>query len=328
MTTEFVTENNNLRKEIIQWGCNYLSSHGYTLTSSVPENVQSTPWSYVIRFVTSDGYIYLKHTPSLLALEANIIRMLHDQYHACVPEVIAHNTELNCFLMKDAGRPLREMLIKQFDADLFCKAIDQFTFLQLSVADHVNNFIDMGVPDWRLNKLPELFGQLLTHKDLLIEDGLSEKEISELELLIPTVTHLCSELSGYSIKQTIVQPDFNDNNTLIDASQNITIIDLGEIVISHPFFSLLNGLQQMEKHHALTDDTDDYLKIWDACLNNYMAFESRENLLNAFTLARPLWFVYGALAGNRLIEACGKSEIMSYQHGKFVSSLRELACNL
>ena len=103
----------------------------------------------------------------------------------------------------------------------------------------------------------------------------------------------------------------------------MTIIDLGEIVISHPFFSLLNGLQQMEKHHALTDDTNDYLKIRDACLNNYMAFESRENLLNAFKLARPLWFVYGALAGHRLIDACGKSKIMSYQQGKFISSLRE-----
>jgi hypothetical protein len=96
-----------------------------------------------------------------------------------------------------------------------------------------------------------------------------------------------------------------------------------KIVVSHPFFSLLNGLQQMEKHHGLTHNNNDYLKIRDAYLNNYMVFESQENLLNAFKLARPLWFVYGALAGHRLIEACGKSTIMPYQHGKFVSSLRE-----
>ena len=94
-------------------------------------------------------------------------------------------------------------------------------------------------------------------------------------------------------------------------------------MISHPFFSLLNGLQQMEKYHALTNDSHDYLKIRDAFLNNYMAFESQENLLNVFKLACPLWFIYGALARHRLIDACGKSKIMSYQHGKFVSSLRE-----
>src|SRR5476649_676524 len=122
MTTESVPENDNLNKEIIQWGCKYLSSHGYTLKSNLPENVQNTPWSYVVRFVTSKGYIYLKHTPHLLALEANILQLLHD--HSCtVPEVIANNAKLDCFLMKDAGRPLREILKKQFNAELFCKAI-------------------------------------------------------------------------------------------------------------------------------------------------------------------------------------------------------------
>lgn len=315
--------NDNLNNEVIQWGGKYLSSHGYILKSEQPENVQHTPWSSVVRFVTSKGDVYLKHTPHLLVLEANVLQLLRDQFHASVPEVIVNNAQLDCFLMKDAGRPLREILKKQFNAELFCRAINLFTSMQLSVADHVNHFIDIGVPDWRLNLLPELFAQLLKQKDLLIEDGLSEKEIRKLKGYIPTVVNLCNELSGYSIKQSIVQPDFNDNNTLIDEAQNITIIDLGEIVISHPFFSLLNGLQQMEKHHALTDDSSDYLKIKDACLNNYMVFESRDNLLNAFKLARPLWFIYGALAGLRLIEACGKSKILSYQHGKFISCLRE-----
>src|SRR6202021_730260 len=114
-----------------------------------------------------DGYNYLKATPELLSLEASIIHILHDQFHASVPEVIAHNTELNCFLMKDAGRSLREILKKQFDAALLCKAIDQFTSIQLTVADHVNIFLDIGVPDWRLDKLPALYKQLLSQKDLL-----------------------------------------------------------------------------------------------------------------------------------------------------------------
>ena len=103
MTTEPITENDNLNKEIIQWSCKYLSSHGYILKSNLPENVKNTPWSYMIRFATSDGYIYLKHMPEKIALEAKIIQILHDQFHASVPTVITHNTELNCFLMKDAG---------------------------------------------------------------------------------------------------------------------------------------------------------------------------------------------------------------------------------
>lgn len=323
MTTEPVTGNDNLNKEIIQWGCKYLSSHGYTLKSNLPENVQNTPWSYVVRFATSAGYIYLKHTPKLIGLEPIITQILHDQFHASVPEVIAHNAELNCFLMKDAGRPLRAILKKQFDAALLCKAIDQFTSMQLAVADHVNIFLDMGVPDWRLDKLPDLFKQLLSQKDILIADGLSEIEISELEALLPKISHLCKKLSSYSIKQTIVQPDFHDNNTLINDTQNMTIIDLGEIVISHPFFSLANCLQQAKKHHAVTEEDDAYLQIMDACLRNFMNVASKKHLIDAFATAKILSFVFEALANDRLMNACGKEKLMSFQRGKLSGLLKE-----
>ena len=148
---------NNSYQKIIQWGYQYLSSHGHTLISNIPEQVINTPWSHVVRFSSSDGYIYLKHTPALLALESPIIQILHTQFHAAVPTIIAHNPELHCFLMKDAGQPLREILKKQFDVDLYCKAFDQFTSLQLATADHINVFLNIGVPDWRLDKLPNLF---------------------------------------------------------------------------------------------------------------------------------------------------------------------------
>src|SRR5688500_10169009 len=115
MTTVPMIGNDNLHKEIIQWGCEYLSSHNYILKSHLPENVQNTPWSYVVRFETSAGHIYLKHTPELFALEPAIIQILHAQFHASVPIIIVCNTELNCFLMEDAGNSLRAILKQQFD---------------------------------------------------------------------------------------------------------------------------------------------------------------------------------------------------------------------
>src|SRR3990167_11120626 len=150
-------KSNNLNKEIINWSRDALLSRGYVLKDSLPENIQKTPWSYVVRFATSEGYIYLKQMPALLALEPTVIQILHDQFHTAVPKIIAHNAKLNCFLMKDAGRPLRETLKNKFDVALLCKAIDQFTAMQLDVADHINIFINIGVPDWRLDKLPNLF---------------------------------------------------------------------------------------------------------------------------------------------------------------------------
>lgn len=323
MATGTLTGNDNLNNKINKWGSKYLSSQGYKLKSNLPENLLNTPWSYVTRFDTSDGYIYLKHTPDLLALEAKIIKILHDQFHAPVPKVIAHNTELNCFLTKDAGRSLGEILKQQFDVELCCKAIDQFTYLQFATSDHVDVFLDIGVPDWRLDKFPDVYKELLSQKNLLLEDGLSEIEINELEKLFPKVYHLCEKLSGYSIKQTIVQPDFNGNNTLIDnISQNITIIDLGEIVISHPFFSLINFLEQIKKQHGLTAEDDTYLQLMNACLKNYITLESEKHLSDAFAMAYILWIVYAALTQYRLMVACDKARLMSVHYRKLSDLLK------
>jgi hypothetical protein len=127
-------------------------------------------------------------------------------------------------------------------------------------------------------------------------------------------------LKGRGCGNTALLPD----NTLIDdKSQAITIIDLGEIAISHPFFSLLNCLHVIKKHYALTNADDTYLKIKDACLKNYMRFESEKNVLNAFEIAYVLWFAYGLLAHDRLMQACGKEKLMSFQHGKLSEMLKE-----
>lgn len=299
--------------EIIQWGIDYLSSCGYQLKNKQPENVQIRPWSYVIRYDTSAGWIYLKKTPKLISLEATITKILHDQFHVPVSEVIASNPKLDCFLMKDAGNPLRVLMKKQFDATLFCKAVDVFASMQIAVAKNVDIFINAGVPDFRLDKLPNLYLELISKDDVLADDGITEEEINELESLMPTVFALCKKLSAYKIPQTLVQPDFNDNNTLInDVSQKITIIDLGEIVISHAFFSMINFLKQIKKHHGLTENDSDYKIIQDSYLEKFSQFESKENLLKAFELAKIILPIYGALAYYRLIEACDTTQLQSF----------------
>lgn len=331
MMVNTMSSNENVNKKIIQWACDTLLLQGYALRNKIPENVQNTPWSYVIRLVTFEGYVYLKHTPPLLALEANINQILYEHFHAAVPEVIARNNELNCFLMKDAGRPLREILKKKFEVELLCNAINQFTSMQLAVVDHINIFLDIGVPDWRLDKLNYLFEQLLSQKEILIADGLLEQEYTELENLFPRIAQLCKRLLDFSIQQTIVQCDFHDNNLLFkDKAHNLTIIDLGEIVISHPFFSLVGFLRQAKFHHSLKDDGNAYLQLKNTCFKNYLTFESERNLMDAFAIAEILWNIYEALAQYRLRLACDKEKFMRYQqHGKLSARLKEFiaACN-
>lgn len=316
-----------LKQKIMDWGLSYLLAHDYTPQSNIPEVVQDTPWSFVLRFLTSKGSIYLKNMPPLIALEPIITQVLHHRFQAPVPEVIAHDATLHCFLMKDAGSNLRAELKKQFEAHLLCQTIDQFTNLQTVIADHVHIFLELGVPDWRLDQLPKLYQALLADKALLVADGLSEGEIKALEALLPTISELCEKLSRYAIPQTMVQPDFHDNNVLIDpASQKLTFIDWGEIAISHPFFSLINCLYHIKKHHGLTDQDPRYLMIQEACFKNYEPFESKKHIVEAWEIARILFFMYSALCHHRLILACDKERLISSfsRHGRVSMPLKEL----
>lgn len=318
-------KNEDINKELIPWYLQSLAALGYTVISDLYETIQSTPWSYVARFTTSVGYIYLKHTPELLALEPTIIKVLHEQFQENVPKVIAHNNHINCFLMQDAGSPLREILKHKFDVELYSKAINQFASMQIATADHINSFLDIGVPDWRLNKLPGLYMQLLAQNKMLIADGLSEKEIGELEALLPILKSLCKQLDTYGIKPSIVQPDFQDNNILIDnKTQVITCIDLGEIVISHPFFSLVGCLQQAKKHHTPTDKHDVYITLKNACLKNFTIYGAKKDLQDAFTIADHLRCIYQVLSYDRLMRACGLANLhLFYEHERLSTPLRK-----
>lgn len=324
MNTISALDHDAPQQAIVKWGREQIATLGVTLKHKLPESVVNTPWSQVMRFTTSDGYIYLKHTPQLLALEAPILQLLRHQHAASVPEVIAHHAKLHCFLMHDAGTNLRSILKRQFDTDLFCRAIKQFTCMQLAVADYIDSFINIGVPDWRLEKIPSLYQQLLSQKTLLIADGLSENEINQLQKMLPDVVDLCSKLCNYEIKASIVQPDFHDNNILVDDQlQKITFIDLGEIVISHPFFSLAGCLRQTKKHYALQDKDPSYLQLTNACLNHYLDFAAKKDLLDALAIADRLWFIYAALSYARLIHACDKHQLGSYyKTGRLSGPLR------
>ena len=310
----------------IQWAREELESRGYTLQSDIPEIVQTTPWSYVVRFHTTSEIIYLKQTPELIALEASIIQMLHHKWNAPVPVIIANNTPLHCFLMKDAGKTLRSIFKQSFDPTLMIKAIDLFASLQCSVSEGIDEFIQMGVPDWRLSQMPNLFKDLISNHTMLLKEGLSEEEVRKLDNSYPVISSLCNQLSEFKIQASIVQPDFNDNNTLIDdRSQKITFIDLGEIAISHPFFPLMNCLHILKKYHGLSHDHESTITIKNAYLNHFLKFEPQHNCLKAFELAQKLWYVYGILAHHRLMQACGQNELKAFGHGGQSGSLaREL----
>jgi hypothetical protein len=151
----------------IPWALSALKNAGYLIQNTIPEKIQDTPWSLVLRFTTAQGFIYLKKVPKALALESDLINILHEQFHAPVPLIIADNPKQHCFLMRDVGIQLHDFFKEGFQAELFIKAMQNYSAMQIKTADKLELFLDRGVPDWRLEQLPKLYQALITKENFL-----------------------------------------------------------------------------------------------------------------------------------------------------------------
>lgn len=302
----------NNQRESLKWGTDYLVSQGYSIEHS-PLIMLSTPWSIVARFSTLTGNIYLKETAPSLSLEPHIFRILSEKFNANVPHVLAINDDLHCFLTKDAGQSLREMLKTKFTSALLCQAIEQFGSLLRATATHIDLFLKLGVPDWRLDKLSFLYDQMINQTSFLKEEGITDKELEILKAKSPQFASQCATLLNYGMPETLGFHDFHDNNILIDPkTKKKTFIDFGETAIIHPFFSLYTCLRQSIKHHGVKEGDQTYLSLQEACFKNWKGLMTKDNLLKMFILAKQLWPVYSALDCYRLMMSVDLETYRSY----------------
>lgn len=306
----------------IQWAIDTLSHQGYVIQNTTPEIIQQTPWSDVCRFLTNQGYCYLKKTPPALSQESMIINILHEQFHAHVPRIIADNPEQHCFLMHDAGIPLRKFFTQGFQPDVLIQAVQHYTAIQLMTANKLTLFLEKGVPDWRLEKFPLLYQQLIEQEDLLIGDGLTSEEIKKLQKLSSKLLLLCEQLSYYNIPETLGHCDFHDNNILVNTqTHQITLIDLGEVAITHPFFSFLNCVQRAQENYALTNEQ--YQRLQEACFKHWLSLESPARLFEILSIMRQCWPIHSVLGEYRLMHSVDQAAFQAlHREGRLAKNLR------
>ncbi len=291
----------------IQWAHDVLKKQNYQIQCKIPDIVQDNPWSTVYRFKTNKGFVFLKKVPSALLLESSVITLLRTEFHANAPIIIANNQEQQCFLMKDAGIQLHHYYKKSFNINILIQTMLSYTSLQISATNKTQYFFDLGVPDWRMVNLPKLYNDLINQESLLIEDGLNKDDLIKLKILESKLSFLCEQLSNYKIKDTFGHADFHDKNILINSDTGqTTIIDLGEVVITHPFFSLHNCLHMAKENFSLTDNEYDQLQV--SCFEPWLEFESQQNLFDISSIINQCWSIHAALGEYRLIQSIHKND--------------------
>lgn len=304
---------------IADWAYKSLLKQGYQVISSL-EDVQITPWSSVKRLLTDNGTIYLKQTPDLLSLEPTVIQLLKHKFQAAVPEVIAVDKELQCFLMKEGGKQFYHYNKTKDRLELICKAINKYKQIQNHSSECINDFLELKVPDWRLNKIPLLYTQLISQKNVLLKDGMPVIDIQKLPEFSAQCASLCNDLSKFAMPVTLDHCDLHGGNILVnEKTHEITIIDWGETVITHPFFSLSAFLRSLVKYYQFTES-----ELWDVCFKNENYME-KYILQKIVTLAQSLEPIYSALAFYRLLLSSDEEKFMAAPNckGRITAYLQE-----
>jgi hypothetical protein len=263
------------------------------------------PWSTVLHVPTNEGMLYFKATAVETIYESALTRMLADWYPDCMPDLIAMDTARGWILMRDGGEQLRASIRPTQDIAPWQPVIKRYSELQVGLAEHISDFLALGIPDHRLAVLPALYTQLLADEESLMVDqpkGLISDELQKLQNLTPRFEQICSDLAAFGIPESLNHGDFHDGNVLLKNGR-ITFFDWGDASVTHPFVSLRTFFVSIEialklEEYSFTPEMSALLEFY---LKPWQKFASKDALLAAYRLSKPVASIVKTLAWHQTI---------------------------
>ena len=269
------------------------------ITGEIEQN-HAYAWSTVMRVPTNEGMLFFKATAGETLFEIALTEKLAGWFPDCMPEPVAIDTERGWMLMRDGGEQLRKSIRPTKDVMLWEAVITRYADLQIGLVDHVEEILALGIPDHRLAKLPALYSELLADEASLMLDqdkGLSSADYQKVQSLKPRFEQICRNLAAFGIPETLNNGDFHDGNVLVKDGR-ITFFDWGDATVTHPFVSLRTWFVSMEIALELDDyapPTPEMTELLHRYLERWEAFGTKERLLAAYQLSRPVAAIVKAL---------------------------------
>jgi hypothetical protein len=276
------------------------------------------PWSTVLRVPTDAGTLFFKATAEETVYESALTEKLAGWYPECMPELVAVDAGRGWMLMRDSGEPLRASIRPTRDITAWNPVIRRYAEVQTGLAKHVQEILALGIPDHRLAALPALYARLLRDEESLRVDqekGLTSAEWEQLKSLGPRFEQICSELAAFGIPESLNHGDFHDGNVLLHVGR-ITFFDWGDASVTHPFVSLRTLFVSIE----IALDLDDYsftpemAALLERYLEPWQNFASKEVLLAAYRLSKPVASIVKALSWHKTISPLTGSLRAEYAH--------------
>ena len=267
-------------------------------------------WSTVMRVPSDQGLVFFKATAGETIYEIALTQKLAQWFPDNMPELISVDTARGWMLMRDGGEQLRASIRPTKDIKPWEPVIARYADIQIGLAEHVGEILDLGIPDHRPSALPALYKQVLNDEASLMidqEKGLTSAEFQQLQSMSPRFEQICNDLDKFGIPSSINHGDFHDGNVLVKGGR-VTFFDWGDADVTHPFVSLRTWFVSMEIALELDDfspPTPEMKGLLHRYLEQWGDFGSKDELLKAYALSRPVASIVKTLAWHSTISRMG-----------------------
>jgi hypothetical protein len=253
----------------------------------------------VLSLPTTTKLAYLKACRPVQAFEPAVTAALAGRWPGVVADVLAIDTVRSWMLTADAGDPLVDL---GNPPELWLEILPRYAELQRGEASHVGEHLASGLPDLRLESLPDQFDGLLA-KPLPLDEG----EADAARALRPRLEALVDELEAARIPHSMEHADLH-NRSVFARRGELRVLDWGDSSVGHPFFSLVVTFDYLRDTGLSPGDPwfdrlrDAYLEPWGA------------GLRQPFDLAQRLGRVARAIGWGRHHEAMGTGAFPGFDH--------------
>ena len=185
------------------------------------------PWSTVLRLPTADGPVWFKANTPALRHEVAVVERAAARVPERVPSLLASDAERGWMLMADAGERLREVVVAEQSLERWHDVLSGVADLHHGLEPDVDDLLAAGVPDLRLAGLAEQYAALVDRIDV----------DPRFVAATSRVRDLVDELASYDVTETVQHDDLHDGQVFVKDGRNL-VLDWGDAVVSHPFFTL------------------------------------------------------------------------------------------
>jgi len=192
----------------------------------LPGKVRMGAWSMLARFQTDQGAVWLKYVRGAYRQEPALTAFVHRLAPDLVPELLASDDALACWLVRDVGARFA-MHMAQARGPALMAMIDHHAALQAATLECGDELRRLGAKDLRPQNYPRYLDDLLHAEEVLAQDGVGAETVAALARAMDPLRRVAMALVALNPPQTLVHMDLRLTN-LKQGAHGLRIIDWGD----------------------------------------------------------------------------------------------------